>query len=197
MRPTVTLVWTVPFLMAAVDPDSEAALAGLDRAVTSGRYFTSAEAPTSHRLDKMPYPYSVLPILIADRPEVDGVLDVDVERLDPGSTELVRTSADDQRLRAALADEPGTPVGQWSTPIDEPYQNMVDRMLRPGELEIEYDLATTNTMWLHSFWTVGPPNTVQEADGLRARPDPYDLKIWGQGADDGGSSRYVPTSPVC
>ncbi|MEO3820955.1 ABC transporter permease [Plantactinospora sp. B24E8] len=191
-RPAVTLVWTVPFLMAAVDPDSEAALAGLDRAVTSGRYFTPAEVPTTHRLDGMPYPYSVLPVLIADRPQVDGTLQVDVERLDPGAVELVRTSADDQRLRAALGTEPGTPVARWSTPVDDPYQDMVDRMLHPGELGIEYDTATTNTMWLHSFWTVGATDTVPEADGLRARPAPYDLRIWGQGADDGGSSRHVP-----
>ncbi len=44
------------------DPDSEAALAGLDKAVTTGRYFTSGEKPTSHRLDGMLYPYSKLPI---------------------------------------------------------------------------------------------------------------------------------------
>ncbi|MDG9675305.1 ABC transporter permease [Micromonospora sp. DH14] len=191
-RPTVTLVWTVPFLMAAVDPDAEAALAGLDQAVTSGRYFTPAEAPTSRRLDQMPYPYSVLPILIADQPQVDRTLDVTVQRLNPDATELVRTSADDQRLRAALGDQSGTPIGQKSTSVVEPYRDMVDRMLRPGELGVEYDLATTNTMWLHQFWTVGPAKMVPDGDGLRAQPDPYDLKIWGQGADDGGSSRHVP-----
>lgn len=192
MRPVVTLVWTVPFLMAAVDPDSEAALAGLDQAVTSGRYFSSAEKPTSHRLDGMQYPYSKLPILIADRPQIDGALSIDVQRLNPGATDLVRTASDDQRLRAALRDESGTPVAQRSMSIDEPYRNMVDRMLHPGQLGIEYDLATANTMWLHSFWTVGPANTVQAADGLTAQPAPYDLKIWGKGADDGGSSRHVP-----
>lgn len=192
MRPVVTLVWTVPFLMAAVDPDSEAALAGLDKSVTSGRYFTSAEKPTSHRLPGMPYPYSRLPILIADRPQVDGALDVDVRRLNPGAADLVRTGTDDQRLRAALANESGTPVKKASMPIDEPYRNMVDRMLHPGELGVEYDLATANTMWLHSFWTVGPADVEQAGDGMRARAAPYDLKIWGQGADDGGSSRHVP-----
>ncbi|TDC85947.1 ABC transporter permease [Micromonospora sp. KC606] len=192
MRPAVTLVWTVPFLMAAVDPDSEAALAGLDRAVTSGRYFTSAEQPTSHRLEGMPYPYSMLPILIADRPRVDTTLDVDVRRLDPRSVDLVRTSSDDQRLRAALGGESGMPVTQRSIAIEKPYRSMVDRMLNPGELGVEYDLATANTMWLHTFWTVGPANTTQAGDGLRAEPAPYDLKIWGKGADDGGTSRYVP-----
>ncbi|GIJ12035.1 hypothetical protein Van01_52490 [Micromonospora andamanensis] len=192
MRPAVTLVWTVPFLMAAVDPDSEAALAGLDQAVTSGRYFTSAERPTSHRLDGMLYPYSKLPILIADRPQIDGALSIDVQRLNPGATELVRTGSDDQRLRADLGTESGSPVAQRSIAIDEPYRDIVDRMLRPGQLGIEYDMATANTMWLHSFWTVGTPSTVQVEDGLSARPAPYDLKIWGKGAADGGSSRHVP-----
>ncbi|MEV4820657.1 ABC transporter permease [Micromonospora sp. NPDC049274] len=192
MRPVVTLVWTVPFLMAAVDPDSEAALAGLDDAVTSGRYFTPAEAPTSRRLDGMPYPYSVLPVLVADQPQVDSTLDVAVQRLNPDAADLVRTTADDQRLRAALGTQAGIPVAQSSTPVQKPYQDMVNRMLRPDDLGVEDDLATANTMWLDQFWTVGPPKRVQSGDGLRAQPDPYDLKIWGQGADDGGSSRRVP-----
>lgn len=192
MRPTVTLVWTVPFLMAAVDPDSEAALAGLDGTVTSGRYFTSAEKPTSHRLEGMPYPYSRLPVLIADKPQVDTTLDVDVRRLGASSVDLVRTSAEDQRLRAALAKQSGTQVARQSIAIEKPYRSMVQRMLKPGRLGVEYDLATANTMWLHTFWTVGPANTTQVGDALRAEPAPYDLKIWGQGADDGGTSRYVP-----
>ncbi|MET8526290.1 ABC transporter permease [Micromonospora sp. NPDC005172] len=191
-RPAVTLVWTVPFLMAAIDPDSEAALAGLDDAVASGRYFTPAEAPTSRRLDGMPYPYSVLPILIADQPQVDTALTVDVQRLGADAAQLVRTSADDQRLRAGLGDASGTSIAHTKTPLAKPYRDMVDRMLQPGELGVEYDLATANTMWLDQFWTVGPPKRVPAGDGLRAEPDPYDLKIWGQGADDGGSSRRVP-----
>ena len=166
MRPAVTLVWTVPFLMAAVDPDSEAALADLDKAVTTGRYFTSGEKPTSHRLDGMLYPYSKLPILIADRPQIEGALGIAVQRLNPGATQLVRTDSDDQRLRAALGKESGTPLAQRSVSIDEPYRNIVDRMLRPGQLGVEYDMATANTMWLHSFWTVGPANTVQVEDDL-------------------------------
>jgi putative ABC transport system permease protein len=192
MRPAVTLVWTVPFLMAAVDPDSETALAGLDRAVTSGRYFTSGEKPTSHRLAGMPYPYSRLPILIADKPQVDATLKVDVRRLDAGSVDLVRTSADDQRLRAALGNTSGTPVAGRSIEIGTPYQSMIDRMLNPGKLGVEDDLTTANTMWLQTFWTVGPAKTTQVGDALRAESAPYDLKIWGQGADDGGTSRYVP-----
>ncbi|WP_444950166.1 FtsX-like permease family protein [Micromonospora ureilytica] len=192
MRPTVTLAWTVPFLMAAVDPESEAALAGLDQAVTSGRYFSSAEAPTSRRLDGMPYPYSVLPILIADRPQVDRTLNVSVQRLHADVPELVRKSADDQRLRAALVNEPGTTIDKRVMSFEEPYQSLVDRMLRPDDLGVEYDLATANTRWLDQFWTVGPPKRVRDGDNLRAQPDPYDLKIWGQGADDGGSSRHVP-----
>ena len=111
MKPTVTLAWTVPFLMAAVDPAAEAQLAGLDKAVTSGRYFTPAETPVEHRLPGMPYPYSSLPIMIADRPQVDATLQLDVQRMDGGSIDLVRRpAANDRALRAELTKRPGTSI---------------------------------------------------------------------------------------
>jgi putative ABC transport system permease protein len=193
MRSSITLPWSVPFLMAAIDPSSEAALAGLDRAVTSGRYFTEGEVPESKRLAGMPYPYSALPILIADRPQIDAKLELDVQRLDSRSVDLVRTSTDNQELRVALQTQAGTSIAHWSVAIDGPYQQMVDRIRHPTtEGANQDDMVWTNTMWLDKFWTVGPAATVPDGDRLRAEPVTQDLKIWGKGADDGGSALYVP-----
>jgi putative ABC transport system permease protein len=190
--PTVMLAWTVPFLMAAVDPAAEAQLAGLDTAVTSGRYFTPAEAPVDHRLAGMPYPYSSLPILIADRPQVDATLELDVERMDAGSADLVRRPApDDRALRAELARRPGTSLAKRTITIDGPYRDMVYRLQHPSAGSVE-DAAVSNTLWFDSFWTVGPAETVPDGDGLRAEKLPQNLKIWGAGADDSVAGSPVP-----
>jgi hypothetical protein len=189
--PTVTLAWSVPFLMAAVDPEQEAALAGLDGAVTSGRYFDAGEQPAERRIDGMPYPYAALPILVADRPQVDAKLELEIERLDGGSVPLVRTGTDNQKLRAALHDRVGAPIARRSVTIDGPYRQMVDRMRHPSTAAAE-DPSVSNTLWLDRFWTVGPTQTVPQGGGLRAQPVPHDLKIWGQGADSGDVGHPVP-----
>jgi hypothetical protein len=194
--PTVTLAWSVPFLMAAVDPESEAALAGLDSAVTSGRYFEAAEEPTEQRLDGMPYPYSELPILIADRPQIDAGLELDVQRMEPGAIDLVRAATDNQRLRAELRGRPGTSVARRSVPVDAPYRDMVEQLRNPSTDGVGFDggelPGVANTLWFDRFWTVGPAQLTQSGDDLRARPVPQDLKIWGPGSDSGASANPVP-----
>lgn len=189
--PAVTMAWSVPFLMAAVDPQAEAALAGLDKAVTSGRYFTPGEVPPQRRLDGMPYPYSALPILVADSPQIDARLELDVQRMGGDAVQLVRAGTDNQALRAALHGRPGQPVQTRTVTIDGPYRDLVDRMRHPLQHDDE-DMAVSNTVWLDRFWTVGPAETDPDGDGLRTRQVPYDLKIWGQGADSGDAGHPVP-----
>ncbi|GAB3810376.1 hypothetical protein [Micromonospora zhanjiangensis] len=189
--PAVTLAWSVPFLMAAVDPESEAALAGLDGAVTSGRYFTAGEQPVEHRLTGMPYPYASLPILVADRPQLDARLELTVDRLAPGAVDAVRSTVDSPRLRADLTKRPGSAVDHRTVTVDGPYREMVGRLREPAADRLE-DSASADTLWLSRFWTVGPPETEPDGDGLRAERVPHDRKLWGVGADDGGSGHPVP-----
>ncbi|MEV4135153.1 FtsX-like permease family protein [Dactylosporangium sp. NPDC049742] len=191
VAPVVTLAWSVPFLMAAVDPGAEAALAGLDTAVTSGRYFTAGEQPAQRRLDGMPYPYDSLPILVADKPQLDARLELQIQRLGGAAVDLVRAGTDNRGLRAALDGQPGTRLATRTVPIDGPYQDMVDRLRHPFERGPD-DMAVSNTLWLDRFWTVGPARTTADGDGLRTEPAPYDLKIWGLGADAGDSGHPVP-----
>lgn len=190
-KPTVTLSWSVPFFMAAIDPAAEAALAGLDHAVTSGRFFTPAEEPESRRLDGMPYPYAALPILVAGRPQIDAKLELDVQRLDSRAVELVRTGTESQRLRADLNSQPGVSTVHRSVSVDVPYRDMIERMY-VASTDSAQDSAFVNTLWLDRFWTVGPPVTTVEGDELRTHAKGYDRKIWGQGADSGDSGHPVP-----
>ncbi|GIF78387.1 FtsX-like permease family protein [Asanoa siamensis] len=190
--PTLTFAWTVPFLMAAVDPVQEAALAGLDGAISTGRYFNPAEAPAERRLAGMPYPYAALPILIADRPQVDARLDIDVLRLDGGAVDLIRRNPTDSRgLRAALATRTGTPVATRSIAVEAPYREMVREMLDPSP-DRRSDGAYPNSMWLEQFWTVGPAELTPDGSGLRAERTPTDRKSWGLGGDSGDVAHSVP-----
>ncbi len=79
-----------PLLMAAVDPEQEAALVGLDDAVTQGRYLTSHDkgemvcvgcGTPSGRTSS----YRQIPVLMADEPLVDEHLRLTWERLDVGA----------------------------------------------------------------------------------------------------------------
>ncbi len=192
--PRVTLLWSIPFLVAAVDPAAEAALAGLGAAVTDGRYFQPAEKPATGQLPDTPYPYAMLPVLIADKPQLDTTLQVDIEAMDPAATDLVRRPRpDDRALRAELNRRPGTAVERRTVAIDQPYRELVGRMRHPSTAGPSFDGADGwgDTLWLSRFWTVGPVVTDPSADGLRARAVTHDRMIWGQGAD-GGTVSEVP-----
>ncbi|GIE99574.1 FtsX-like permease family protein [Paractinoplanes rishiriensis] len=194
-RPTaarVTLLWSIPFLVAAVDPESEAALAGLDGAVSTGRYFRPGEKPAARRLADVKYPYSVLPVLMTDRPQTDSTLELDIQRLDPGAVDLVRrTTEDDRPLRAALGGRAGASVERRTVRIDAPYGDLVKRMRHPAGAADESDIYTSDSLWLDKFWTVGAVHSAGEGDGRRAEGVTYNRKIWDVG-DEGGLAGWVP-----
>ncbi|MDI6097444.1 ABC transporter permease [Actinoplanes sp. NEAU-A12] len=194
--PEVTLVWSIPFLFAAVDPASEAALAGLDQAVSAGRYFQAAEQPGAGRLDQMAYPYATLPVLLADRAQTDATLELDIQRMDPAAVDALRglrPHNDDRPLRARLDKQTGQSVDQRTIRIDVPYRDLVERMRNPTTAGTTFDGSDgwANTLWLDQFWTVGPVHAVPEGDGRKAETVTYDRKTWGTG-DESGTAIAVP-----
>ncbi|MEV4282246.1 FtsX-like permease family protein [Actinoplanes xinjiangensis] len=198
-RPTrseVTLVWSIPFLFAAVDPGSEAALAGLDGAVSAGRYFQANEPAATGRLDQMAYPYAKLPVLLADRAQTDATLRLDIQRMDATAVEDLRGLKpynDDRPLRARLDKKTGRPVDQRTVSIDVPYRDLVDRMRTATTAGRTFDGSDgwANTLWLDQFWTVGPVQSVPGGDGRTAEKVTYDRMVWGRG-DEGGTAIAVP-----
>ncbi|MFC7532998.1 ABC transporter permease [Actinoplanes sp. GCM10030250] len=195
-KPEVTLVWSIPFLFAAVDPESEAALAGLDTAVSAGRYFRAGEQPVSARLDQMAYPYAKLPVLLADRAQTDATLELDIQRMDPAAVDALRglrPGNDDRPLRTELNSRTGQSIDRRTVRIDVPYRDLVSRMRNPATAGRGFDGSDgwANTLWLDQFWTVGPVHSVPDGEGRRAEPVTYDRKIWGAG-DEGGTAIAVP-----
>ncbi|OLF05323.1 hypothetical protein BLA60_36445 [Actinophytocola xinjiangensis] len=116
-RFTVTVGWDVLVLAAAIDPDAEAALVGLDDAVVTGRYLTAADRPAltadTSGLDPSRPDVTGIPVITANATYLDQRVRMSVERLDDRRADSVV----DRRWNdwvAELADAPGTPVG---TPV--------------------------------------------------------------------------------
>jgi ABC-type lipoprotein release transport system permease subunit len=78
-----------PIVIAGVDPQAEAALAGLDRCVTSGRYLTLADTPRYGNQDP---PGPTIPALVSAQSFVDETFSADLAQVDGTAALLARTS---------------------------------------------------------------------------------------------------------
>ncbi len=198
--PILRLGWSIPFLIAAVDPEAEADLARLDGAVTSGRYFTDGEGP---RPLSFPEPtsnppvlaYDGVPILMADQPQVDTVLRLDVQRLEPAAVQVVRAHPHQEKVREELGRLTGSLVDQRHVTAQDVYPGFVERVRNPQAYTADLiygDSVTSSTPLLGRFWTVGPARLTPHGDGLRAEAVGQDPKIWGIGSSTGDVAHAVP-----
>ncbi|MGW5670212.1 FtsX-like permease family protein, partial [Micromonospora sp. NPDC003776] len=105
-RLVVKLALTVPFLLAAVDPDAEQRLVGLSGAVVDGRPLTSADTvQTESRYGSRSH---TLPVLVSARPYLDGAIRTTWTRVTPrGSIADVAPDA----LARTLQGAPAVPAG--------------------------------------------------------------------------------------
>ncbi|MFI9152411.1 FtsX-like permease family protein [Streptomyces sp. NPDC053367] len=104
-RLTAFLQWPMSMLLAAVDPEQEARLVGLDKAVTSGRYLRRHETVV-RRPDELGSEHPYVPLLASATPQIDEQLTVGVERSLPGDPKVAGVPAD--QLGARLKSLPGT-----------------------------------------------------------------------------------------
>jgi putative ABC transport system permease protein len=107
-RLIVSLPVTVPFLLAAVDPRAEAALAGTDRAITAGRYLAAGDRPSAGKL----------PVIASVQPYLDEQLSVGYSRVDGAGVAGTLTS----RLRERLGSRPGVAAGAGQGEVADAYR---------------------------------------------------------------------------
>ncbi len=143
-NPGYPLGWSVPLLVAGVDPVSEARLGGLNRAVVSGRYLRDADEPTDRGT----------PLLVSKDSGVDDTVSVAIERMPDPTAPL-----------------PLIPVGQLPTRLSEP-GTVVDTKTFTGQQAYEQLLAqiagTTNANLVQSldgYWQSGPTDYTASGDG--------------------------------
>jgi putative ABC transport system permease protein len=126
--------WSIPMLIAAIDPAAEARLDGLGRAVTSGRYLPQVTSKTSSGSAQPTFP-----VLAAATSGVGEYAETQVERL-PAPTSPVKLSL--ARMSAG-ASEAGSPVLTVRTTAQQAYASLLQPV--PGIIEP-----------IRQIWTAGP-----------------------------------------
>ena len=140
-NPGYTTVWTVPVLIAAVDPAAEAKLDGLNRAVTAGRYLAE-NATASNATGTTSQETANFPVLASTSSGMDEYAVTRVEQLATPAAPPDMTP----QWRGREATAPGTTVTTTTTTTQQAYQQLLTSM-RPGN---------KISVGIFSLWSAGP-----------------------------------------
>jgi putative ABC transport system permease protein len=144
-------------VVAGVDPQAEARLAGLDRCVSSGRYlsntdsWTQVSAPNGFGSEKQ------IPVLVSDHTFIDESLTLKVDR----ATEPAIAATGDPFGQVSG----WTPVVSSSWSADDLYRHYLDVVPKP-------------IVSLSSTWTPGDVTYVGSGDQLRAQTTAPDYSVF-------------------
>jgi hypothetical protein len=156
----VRLGWPLAYVVAAIDPEQEARLAGLDEAVVEGRYLRASDGPV-----ETPKPSIELPVLAANELVLDERLDVTVERLPPAAGTDMVAGLDGPTLQARLDRLPGERVDQQSYDTSYGHRTFLEHVA-----ELEGGEQGSVFYALPGRWSAGPIEYQQiGVDHLRPR----------------------------
>jgi len=170
--PSVQDTWTFPTLVAAVDPAAEAALHGLDEAITAGRYLPQ-QAPAARD--------TAIPVIRADAlagEDKDTVVVAKLPSRAVAGIEPNMTPAQVDRLASAT---PRAVVATRTVTSTQAYRQLVDEELSSGRQHA-----------VDTFWTTTPVDYVGHGDGrLSVTPQPTPSpRTWQQ--PDATTRRALP-----
>ncbi|WP_344448434.1 FtsX-like permease family protein, partial [Acrocarpospora macrocephala] len=172
--PQLSIAQDFPFVLAAVDPDAEARLAGLDDAMTGGRYLKQRESSESQTAS-MPG-LKEIKLIASDRSYTDQREEAVISRLPAAAAERATTEPSARSFRAYLDGQRGQEVLRRTFDSRESYRLLLDQWenLSPD-------------MWLPftRYWVPGP--TGYRVDGPRrvaALPVTNDPGVWKDPAYD-------------
>ncbi|PZF80773.1 ABC transporter permease [Jiangella anatolica] len=173
-RRTVELEWSFPVLVAAVDPEQEAALSG-DEVPASLRALAGSGAATG--TGSRP-----VPVVVASEPRVDAQAEVSVRLLPDEAAAEFATGLGLDEVGALLA-TPGAVVATDTITADQAYQELIrEATERPVSILVD------------SFWTTEPTAYDVGAGGvLEPRPVGNPQDVWQSSVRTEG---YVPTPPI-
>lgn len=174
-RAGIMVRWNFPFLLAAVDPEQEARLAGLDRAVTRGSYLPEpGSAAAGGR--------RTVPVLMAEHAGIDAQDEVVVQRLPAELTAEFGAGLPSSRLDALVEREGGHEIARTRITAEQAYQHLLKARLKEGR-----------RLLVDSYWTSGPVSYDTEPDGaLRPRPVTNPATVWKAPVNGNG---YVAVPP--
>jgi hypothetical protein len=176
--------WDIPVLIAAIDPDAEAKLDGLNKAVVSGRYFTESAGDNGPEFPVLAWAAS-------------------------GMTEYAQTTLQQLTappampdMNAAWASAQASAAARTVTTVRTTAQQAYTTVLRglggPG-VTLTTRQGTFSGTQLLSYWSVGPVDYQSTTTGtLKPRPVVNDPSVWYTGSsaamDDEDSQYRTVTS---
>ncbi|MEH0843140.1 FtsX-like permease family protein [Micromonospora sp. CPCC 205711] len=157
---------TVPFLLAAVDPDAEQRLVGLSGAVVDGRPLAVDDRVADNRYQGG-LRSRTLPVLATSRPFLDGTLRAGYTRIAPGRS-IAGVRPDE--LAGTLRGAPAIPAGGSTQDAVSAYRK---------QLATGLDGRTCCFGELQRILQAGETGYVERPDGtLRARTAPADPSVY-------------------
>jgi len=129
------VTWTVPVLIAAIDPDAEAKLDGLNKALVSGSYLTENESARS----------PALPVLASSASGMNEYAQTTVAQLAAPSAMRDMNAA----WESAQASVPGRTVATGRTTAQQAYNALINGP--PTDYE-----GTAAGDFVEGYWSVGP-----------------------------------------
>jgi len=161
------VTWTIPVLIAAIDPDAEAELDGLNRALVSGGYLKENEAGGA-----------TVPVLASSASGMNEYAQTILQQLAPPSAMADMNAA----WENAQASAPGRTVATVRTTAQQAY-NAVLKQLGPAVTRIKQlgpgrQSVSTGTP-VTGYWSVGPVDYQPATAGtLRARQVVNPPSVW-------------------
>ena len=146
--------WTVPVLIAAIDPDAEAELDGLNKALVSGGYLKESESGSG----------PVLPVLASSASGMSEYAQTTLQQLRAPSV-MPDMNAD---WASAQASAPGRTVATERTTAQQAYTAVL-KGLGPADIERLPQGVFTGTP-VSGYWSVGPVDYQRTRAGALAPP---------------------------
>jgi putative ABC transport system permease protein len=138
--------WVMPVLIAAIDPEAEAKLDGLDKAVVSGRYLTENDPDKA-----APGNTSTFPVLASSQSGMDEMAQTEVQQLaSPTAPPTMSVS-----WMTKEQSSPGRTLATHTTTASEAYHQLLGYMDQIHGLP--NDLA--------GYWSVGPVSYTRDTSG--------------------------------
>jgi putative ABC transport system permease protein len=144
--PTIYTSWVMPVLIAAIDPQAEAKLDGLDKAVVSGQYLTEDDPDKA-----VPGNTATFPVLASSQSGMDEIAETEIQQLgSPTAAPIMSVSWMTKEQGA-----PGRTLATHTTTASQAYRQLLGEMNRPQGLPND----------LPGYWSVGPVSYKLDAGG--------------------------------
>lgn len=162
--------WSFPVTLAAIDPQSEAALAGVDETIVEGRYLTRSDRPLSDDLQGVS-----VPVIASSRQIVDEQVQVQIDSLPSSYARALARGMSKERARLAISQAPGRPIGSATVTAEQAYETW------------QYDLQVGGPEYVDTYWTAGPVDYRQTSSGdLAPEPKINPATVWQSALRAGG-----------